>query len=180
MKRIFRKALIVFLISLLVAGTAVWAIPGLRVVPYALSLYFRSAPQTLPVPVEGVRASGLVDTWGAPRSGGRRHKGIDIFGKRGIKIRSTTEGVVTSVGENRLGGRCVWVMGPGGYLHYYAHLDNYGNVKPGLRIHAGHFVGIVGNSGNAKGTPPHLHYGIYKLVSGACNPYPLLKPRNGD
>jgi len=178
MKRRFQKTLFLCLFSILVAGTAAWALPRLRVVPYALSLYFRSAPPTLTVPVEGVRASGLVDTWGAPRSGGRRHEGIDIFGTRGTKIRSTTEGVVTTVGDNRLGGHCVWVMGPGGYLHYYAHLEKYGDVKRGLRIRPGHFIGTVGDSGNAKGTPPHLHYGVYKLIGGACNPYPLLKPKS--
>jgi murein DD-endopeptidase MepM/ murein hydrolase activator NlpD len=175
---IIRKILIICIGSSIFAGVAVLTFPGLRVVPYTLSLLFRPAPTKLPVPVEGVQASRLVDTWGGPRSGGRRHEGIDIFGKRGTKIRSTTEGVVTTVGDNRLGGHSVWVIGPGGYFHYYAHLEKYGDVKRGRRIQTGHFIGTVGDSGNAKGTPPHLHYGIYKLSGAANNPYPLLKPKS--
>ena len=83
-------------------------------------------PASLPVPVDGVRPSGLVDTWGAARSGGRRHEGIDIFARRRTPVRSTTEGIVTRRGGNPLGGRTVTVLGPGGWRHYYAHLDRYG------------------------------------------------------
>jgi len=174
-----RKTLVVCSGILIVAGITLWIVPGLRVLPYALSLIFQPAPQKLPVPVEGVRAARLVDTWGAPRSGGRRHRGIDIFGKRGTIIRSVTDGVVITAGDNRLGGHSVSVLGPGGLLHYYAHLEEYGDVRPGLRIHAGHFIGTVGDSGNAKGTPTHLHYGISRLFGGAENPYPLLTHKNG-
>jgi murein DD-endopeptidase MepM/ murein hydrolase activator NlpD len=174
-----RKALFVCICGIVIAGIAIWTIPLFRVIPYTISLLFRAAPSKLPIPVEGVSASQLDDTWGAPRSGGRRHEGIDIFGRRGTKILSATEGVVTAAGDNRLGGHRVSVMGPGGFVHYYAHLERYGDVKPGQRIHAGHFIGTVGDSGNAKGTPPHLHYGIYKLIGGARNPYPLLKTRRG-
>jgi murein DD-endopeptidase MepM/ murein hydrolase activator NlpD len=178
MKSIFGKNMFLSIIGLLVAGSAFWAMPGLRAVPYAVSLYFQPPSHTLPVPVQGVKTSWIENTWGAPRSEGRRHEGIDIFGKRGTKILSTTAGIVTRVGDNRLGGRVVWVMGPGGYFHYYAHLEGYGDVKPWQKIGAGHFIGTVGDSGNAKGTPPHLHYGIYKLIGGALNPYPLLtRPR---
>lgn len=166
--------LIVAVAGTFIAAVAVLAIPSLQSAPYALGLLFRAAPARLPVPVEGVRASRLVDSWGAPRSGGRRHEGIDIFGKRGTRIRSSTDGVVTRVGDNRLGGHCVWVLGPAGYLHYYAHLEAYGDVRPGQRIHSGHFIGTVGDSGNARGTPPHLHYGIYRLIGGARNPFTLL------
>lgn len=163
--------------GIFLCGTAFWTIPSLRVAPYSVSLYFKSPPQTLQVPVQGVDPSWLENTWGAPRSEGRRHEGVDIFGKRGTRILSTTEGIVTKVGDNRLGGRSVSVMGPGGWFHYYTHLEGYGDVKPWQRIKAGHFIGTVGDSGNAKGTPPHLHYGIYNLIGTAQNPYPLLNPK---
>lgn len=128
----------------------------------------------LPIPVDGVRLQQLADTWGAPRSGGRRHEGIDIFAPRGREIRSATDGVVFTVGKNRLGGQVVWVLGPGGQWHYYAHLDRYSDVKEGEVIRAGRVVGYCGDSGNAKGTPCHLHYGIYTFRGDALNPFPLL------
>lgn len=175
MRKIARKTILFGIGVIFVAGIAVMSIPGIRVVPYMISLFLRDAPRTLSVPVEGVPASRLADTWGAPRSGGRRHEGIDIFAKKGTRILSAIEGVVTRVGDNRLGGHSVWVMGPGGYLYYYAHLEKFGDVKPLQRIRKGHCIGAVGDSGNARGTPPHLHYGIYRLIGGARNPYPLLK-----
>ncbi len=141
---------------------------------YTMRLAAMPKPQALPVPVEGVRQRALRDTWGGARSEGRKHEGIDIFAKRGTPVVSSTEGIVSQVGTNRLGGLVVWVMGPGGQRHYYAHLDGYADVEPGMRIEAGRVLGFVGDTGNAKGTPPHLHYGIYD-TGGAINPYPLLK-----
>lgn len=141
---------------------------------YTMRLAAMPKPAYLPVPVEGVRPRALRDTWHGARSEGRKHEGIDIFAKRGTPVLSSTEGIVTQVGTNRLGGLVVWVMGPGRQRHYYAHLDRYSDVQAGMRIEAGRVLGYVGNSGNAQGTPPHLHYGVYDM-DGALNPYPLLK-----
>ena len=82
---------------------------------------------------------------------------------------------MVTVGHNRLGGRIVRVFGPGGQWHYYAHLDRFADVRTGDVIAGGTVIGYVGDSGNARGTPPHLHYGIYRFRGGAINPYPLLK-----
>ena len=168
----------VFLRSLFVAIVLVLAYgllePYIQRALYTARLVAMPTPQALPVPVEGVRPRALRDTWGGARSEGRRHEGIDIFAKRGTPVLSSTEGIVTKVGTNRLGGLVVWVMGPGGQRHYYAHLDRYSDVQAGMRIEAGRVLGYVGNTGNAKGTPPHLHYGVYD-TQGAINPYPLLK-----
>ena len=132
------------------------------------------APVTLSMPVEGVRPASLRDTWHAPRDGGgRRHEGLDIFAPRGRPVRSATEGIVLQVGTNPLGGQVVWVMGPGAQRHYYAHLDRFAGVRAGQRVEAGTVLGYVGTTGNARGTPPHLHYGIY-TAGGAISPYPLL------
>lgn len=76
-------------------------------------------------------------------------------------------------GHNALGGNVVWVLGPGGQRHYYAHLDRFAHVPVGQRIEPGTVLGYVGNTGNARMTPPHLHYGIYGSA-GAINPFPLL------
>ncbi len=146
----------------------------LRLALYTTELAAMPAPQFLAMPVEGVRPAALRDTWHAPRDGGgRRHEGLDIFAPRGRPVRSATEGIVLRVGTNRLGGQVVWVMGPGGQRHYYAHLDRFAGVRAGQRVTVGTVLGYVGTTGNARGTPPHLHYGIY-TAGGAISPYPLL------
>lgn len=129
------------------------------------------AENSLPNPLP---EQGLADTWGAARSQGRTHEGIDIFAPRGTPIQSTTQGIVSKVGNNNLGGRVVVVVGPGGAGHYYAHLEDYADISPNDWVNAGDIIGYVGDSGNAKGTPPHLHYGIY-INGSAVNPYPLMQ-----
>lgn len=155
---------------------AAWAWPRLadavRAPWHMARLAWQQAPSSLPVPVQGVSARRLTDTWGAARSGGRQHEGIDIFAARGTPVLSTTEGVVMQVGTNNLGGQVVWVLGPGRQRHYYAHLDGYADIERGQLVAPGDVLGYVGNTGNARGTPPHLHYGIYD--GGAINPYTLL------
>lgn len=116
----------------------------------------------------------LTDTWGAARSQGRSHEGIDIFAKRGTPIQATTQGIVSKVGEDALGGHVVMIIGPGGAGHYYAHLEEYADISPNDWVNTGDIIGYVGDSGNAKGTPPHVHYGIY-INDSAVNPYPLLQ-----
>ncbi|HEX7832587.1 MAG TPA: M23 family metallopeptidase [Thermoanaerobaculia bacterium] len=141
----------------------------------AMRLIRSAVPSTIRVPVRGVKPKDLRDTWGASRSGGRSHQGIDIFAPRGREIVSATRGIVVTVGENALGGRIVRVLGPGGQWHYYAHLERFADVRAGDLVAEGRVLGYVGDSGNAKGTPPHLHYGIYRFEGGAINPYPLLR-----
>ena len=135
----------------------------------ALRAYPPPAAQSLPNPVKGAK---FADTWGAARSSGRRHEGADIFAKKNTPVRSTTDGIVTKIGKNRLGGKVVGIQGPGAW-HYYAHLNKYARLRLYQRVREGEVIGYVGQTGNAKTTPPHLHYGIY-LPSGAVNPYPLV------
>jgi murein DD-endopeptidase MepM/ murein hydrolase activator NlpD len=132
-------------------------------------------PTVLPVPVAGVRAARIGETFGAPRGRDRSHAGIDIFAARGTPVTSTTRGVVVSIREGGLGGRQVWVLGPAAQRHYYAHLDAWAEgLREGDVVQAGDALGVVGNTGNARGTPPHLHYGIYGR-EGAYDPLPLLR-----
>lgn len=138
------------------------------------SLARQAAPARLPVPVPGVTRAQVTNSWGSPRPGGRGHQGVDIFAARGRPIVSTTRGIVTKVGTNRLGGNVVKVLGPGLEWHYYAHLDRYGPVHPGDVVRPGDLLGYVGNTGDARGTPYHLHYGIYSRVGVARNPFPRL------
>lgn len=163
----------------LVAAMTLWNSPW-AAAPKLLWTLSRMPPATqLPVPVDGVRPRQIADTFGAPRGRDRSHAGIDIFAKRGTPVLSATEGVVTRIGENTLGGQVVWVMGPGRQMHYYAHLDGYADIRRGQLVAPGDVLGFVGNTGNAKGTPPHLHYGIY-AGGGALNPYPLLISPGGS
>lgn len=136
-----------------------------------------AALRAMPAPTEQslinpVKGHSFDDSWHAPRSGGRKHEGVDIFAKTGTPVRSTTAGIVTKLGKNRLGGKVVGIQGPGAW-HYYAHLDKFANRKLYRRVKAGEVIGYVGKTGNAKNTRPHLHYGVY-LPGGAVNPYPLI------
>lgn len=172
MRILIRSAL---LAVLLLGGYALLG-PYIKQMLYAMRLAAMPVPAVLPVPVRGVEPRQLRDTWHGARSEGRRHEGIDIFAKRGTAVLASTEGIVLRVGTNRLGGQVVWVLGPGGQRHYYAHLDRYADIDKGQRVRPGTILGYVGTTGNAKGTPPHLHYGIYE-VDGAINPYPMLQPQ---
>ena len=149
-------------------------LPELRHAFRVAQLLREPVPVALPMPVEDVKVRGLRDSYGAARSNGRKHEGIDIFAKRGTPVLSTTQGLVIRRGQNHLGGNVVMVLGPGGQRHYYVHLERFSAIKRGDWVWPGAVLGYVGTSGNAAGTPPHLHYGIYGY-GGAINPYPLLK-----
>ncbi|HSG39406.1 MAG TPA: M23 family metallopeptidase [Thermoanaerobaculia bacterium] len=140
-----------------------------------MALLQQQMPKVLPIPVDGVEASRLRDTWGYARDGGRRHKGIDIAAPRYTPIRSATEGVIEFKGMRGLGGQIVNVIGPGGYKHYYAHLEDFGAQAIGDWVEAGEIIGYIGNSGNAAISGPHLHYGIYRSNGQAVNPFTYLR-----
>lgn len=161
--------------SLVLGGRVLWHSRWMELPRTGWELSRAARPSALAVPVEGVRARRIAGTFGAPRGRDRTHAGVDIFAARGTPVRSTTRGIVLSVRESGLGGRQVWVLGPAGERHYYAHLQDW---APGLQrnriVRPGDPLGTVGDSGNAKGTPPHLHYGIYGR-DGAYDPLPLLR-----
>lgn len=148
---------------------------GLRYNSRAVTLLQQPMPGALPIPVDGVMRSQLRDTWGAARFGGRHHKGIDIMAPRNTPIRSVSEGIVELKGMRGLGGQVMTITGPGGYRHYYAHLEDFGPQETGDWVEAGEIIGSVGTSGNAAMSPPHLHYGIYAPSGVAINPYTYLR-----
>jgi peptidoglycan LD-endopeptidase LytH len=139
---------------------------------------FAGEPSSVALPVEGLTAREVKSSWHAPRSGGRRHKGIDLFAQKGTRVVSATNGVVWKVGNDALGGRVVTVLGEGHALYYYAHLDDWAQgLKPGMHVSAGTALGTVGNTGNARTTPPHLHFGVYRVGlfgARAVDPAPML------
>lgn len=140
-------------------------------------LYTQSPDSRLAMPLENLSKKAISDTWQASRGDGRRHEGQDIFAARGTPILSATNGFIYKIGENNLGGQTVSVIGSGGRVYYYAHLDSYAKgIKVGDRVSTRTVLGYVGTTGNAQGTPPHLHFGVY-TPSGAINPLPMLTDR---
>jgi murein DD-endopeptidase MepM/ murein hydrolase activator NlpD len=129
----------------------------------------------LRMPVIGVRSHDLDDSWHAPRDGGSRvHKGIDIFAPRGTEVIAVADGIVSYIGDQKLGGHCLWLTTENGASFYYAHLDRWASgLYEGMEVQAGDLLGYVGNTGNAKYTPSHLHFGVNQNDE-MVNPYPLL------
>ena len=133
-------------------------------------------------PVTGKGNAAIQSFWGARRDGGKRsHEGLDIFADRGTPVVAATDGWISSTGNRGLGGKQVWLReGLWGSSLYYAHLDSIA-VSKGMRVKTGDTLGFVGNTGNARTTPPHLHFGIYKRY-GAVNPLPFvfegIEPQN--
>jgi len=120
-------------------------------------------------PVQGVVFFG--DTFGAPRSGGRRHQGVDMIGERGLPLVAVVDGFVQQK-TNELGGNVVWLTGADGNRYYYAHLDAW--AASGA-VSAGTVIGYLGQTGNAQYSVPHLHFEIHPGGGVAANPYPTVR-----
>ena len=132
-----------------------------------------SLKNTLVFPVSGKRSS-VGGYWGEYREGNRKHKGIDIYARKGTPVVAVSDGLVTELSNGGKGGKCVWVKSAHHpWTAYYAHLDNQ-KVRSGQLVKKGQIIGTVGNTGNARYTPSHLHFGIYK-GSVAVNPLPYVK-----
>jgi murein DD-endopeptidase MepM/ murein hydrolase activator NlpD len=127
--------------------------------------------------------SGYGDTFGAPRgdvSGGWHH-GDDIFAPLGAPILAVASGTVFSVGWNEVGGWRLWLRDGGGNEFYYAHLSAYTSLAVnGRHVNAGQVLGFVGNTGDAQGTPFHLHFEVHPVsmlflgYDGAVDPTKYL------
>jgi murein DD-endopeptidase MepM/ murein hydrolase activator NlpD len=121
-------------------------------------------------PVEG--DVSFVDSWGAPRPGGRDHKGVDMMADAGTPTVAPVSGVVRH-GFNLLGGQSWWLYGDDGHRYYGAHLSSYENEDVGW-VPAGTVIGYVGSTGNAAGGRPHLHFEVHPGGGDAVNPYPFV------
>jgi murein DD-endopeptidase MepM/ murein hydrolase activator NlpD len=146
--------------------------------PFRLAwLATRQPDAVLLMPVAGAKVARVADSWGAPRTRGRTHRGQDIFARRGTAVLSATAGYVVRVGHNSLGGKVVMVAGAGRRRYYYAHLAGFAaEVRVGTKVTPDTVIGFVGNTGNAAQTPAHLHFAVYTM-SGAIDPLPLLRDR---
>ncbi len=127
-------------------------------------------PTSLRCPIQG-RVTFMND-WGFPRSGGRFHEGNDLFAARGTPAVAVVGGTATQK-TGRIGGHQVTLLGDDGATYHYTHLDGFGTAG---RVAAGTVIGYVGSSGNAAGSPPHVHFEMHPRGGAATNPYPLLRP----
>jgi murein DD-endopeptidase MepM/ murein hydrolase activator NlpD len=139
----------------------------------------RLAP-TLAFPVKPGTERDIGSRFGAPRdAGARSHHGIDIFAKRGTPVVAAAAGVVNRVNETEIGGKVVWLRDTFGNSLYYAHLDSQA-VSSGMQVDEGDTLGFVGNTGNARTTPPHLHFGVYRRGEGPVDPFWFVHRPRGD
>ncbi len=123
-------------------------------------------------PVQG--GAAFSNTWGARRSGGRTHKGVDMFNARNTPLVAVVDGRI-KFSSNSLGGLSTHLYADNGVVYYYTHLESHpNNVNSGDRVAKGTVVGYLGNSGNARYTSPHLHFEI-RPGGIAVNPYPTVR-----
>ena len=140
---------------------------------------------TTTTPVEPVPTGGgacpvagpvtFVDSWGAPRSGGRTHEGVDMIAARGTPIAAIYSGVIQRATTSNLGGLTIWLLSDAGDEFYYAHMDGYADgIATGARVSEGEIIGYNGSTGNAPDYLPHLHFEYHPGGGSPINPYPLV------
>lgn len=154
--------------------------------PVALSPRPVTRPSSPPllVPVQGIDAAALQDTFADARSAGRRHDAIDIMAPAGTPVLAVADGTVEKLFDSKQGGTTLYQFEPSGRLaYYYAHLQRYADgIAEGQAIRRGQVIGYVGSTGNASPDAPHLHFAIFVLgperrwwEGTAVNPYPVLR-----
>jgi peptidoglycan LD-endopeptidase LytH len=133
---------------------------------------------SLVFPVAGADRSSIGGVFGDPRdNGARAHEGVDIFAPRGTAVVAVADGRIDKARNTPTGGLVIWQADATAALtYYYAHLDEL-LVREGTYVRAGDVIGTVGNTGNARGTRPHLHFAIYRPGTVPLDPVPLLAAR---
>lgn len=128
------------------------------------SYYFpETAPRVIPVAGATSKDWNPKSFWYYPWGRSRTHKGLDIFAPKGTPVLASTSGWMWSTGYDSVGGNFVLILGSRWRFHYFAHLDTV-SIKNGRWVTAGDVVGTVGDSGNAQGKAPHLHYQINNII----------------
>jgi murein DD-endopeptidase MepM/ murein hydrolase activator NlpD len=118
----------------------------------------------------------FIDSWGYARSGGRTHQGTDVMAPYGNKVYAFTAGRISRMSTGGLGGITLYLQGNDGTSYYYAHLSRYAaGIAEGTSVDAGQLIAFNGASGNAAGTPPHVHFEAHPGGGAAVNPYPMLR-----
>lgn len=144
-------------------------------------------PAGLIVPVQGMVASQLADTYTDARGEGRSHEAIDIMAAAGTPVLAVADGTVEKLFDSKQGGLTMYQFEPSGkFAYYYAHLERYApGLAEGRALRQGEVIGYVGSTGNADAAAPHLHFAVFVLgperrwwKGVAINPYPLLAGRS--
>ncbi|MFT5222280.1 MAG: murein DD-endopeptidase MepM/ murein hydrolase activator NlpD [Glaciecola sp.] len=120
-----------------------------------------------------------INSWGAPRSGGRSHKGTDVMAPRGVNVYAFTTGRVERIKtvDRGLGGIVLYLRGDDGHRYYYAHLESFAaGIYAGKRVEAGELIAYNGSTGNAAYSAPHVHFEVHPGGGSAANPYYWLTP----
>lgn len=124
-------------------------------------------------PVAG--AVSFSDSWGAPRSGGRAHQGVDMMAARNTPLVAIYSGTIRRITTGNLSGLSVWLRASNGDTFFYAHLESYGDISVGQSVTEGQVIGYNGSSGNAPPWLPHVHFEYHPGGGSAVNPYPLVR-----
>ena len=132
-------------------------------------------PQTATHVFPVVGGASFSNDWGGPRPGGRSHQGIDLFAKTGTPIVAVSDGTLFKVGWNPVGGWRFWLRDRWGNEFYHAHLSAFAPAaKEGATVRAGTVIGFVGNTGDARTTPSHLHFEIHPSGGDPVPPFPYV------
>jgi murein DD-endopeptidase MepM/ murein hydrolase activator NlpD len=146
-------------------------------------------PAGLAIPVIGVGADQLQDTFDDARSAGRRHDAIDIMAPEGTPVIAAADGTIEKLFNSARGGITIYERSPdGNWVYYYAHLSAYApGLTEGQQVKRGQVIARVGHTGDASAAGPHLHFAINRMAAGerwwngtAINPYPLLAGKKGS
>ena len=137
------------------------------------------------IPVQGIAAADLRDTYDQSRFGGRAHHALDIMAPRGTPVLAAVDGTIRKLFVSRAGGLTIYEFDANEErVYYYAHLDGYANLHEGMPVKRGDVIGYVGTTGNAPANAPHLHFAIEVLPATKewwrgepVNPYPILTTR---
>ncbi len=158
--------------------------------PVEVAQQVQVAPSGLAIPVVGIKADQLTDTYDAARGAGRRHDAIDIMADEGTPVIAAADGTIEKLFKSVRGGITIYERSPDRkWEYYYAHLSAYApGLAEGQQVKRGQVIGRVGHTGDASAAGPHLHFAINSMAPGerwwngtAINPYPLLagKKANG-
>jgi murein DD-endopeptidase MepM/ murein hydrolase activator NlpD len=122
-----------------------------------------------------VSPSAFANTWGARRSGGRRHKGTDVMAPCGAPVMAVTDGIISNLHSGGNGGIMAYLRASNGDTFFYAHLRRYApGMSAGRRVSAGDVIAYNGNTGNARGGACHVHFEWHPRGARPVNPYTLL------
>ena len=164
------------------SGNIVSVRPG-QAPPVEIAQQVVVGPAGLALPVVGIRASQLTDTFDDARSQGRRHDAIDIMAPEGSPVIAAADGTIEKLFNSVRGGITVYERSPDGkWEYYYAHLSAYApGLHEGQQVKRGQVIARVGHTGDASAAGPHLHFAINTMGGGErwwqgtpINPYPLL------